>query len=44
MVITLKVEIAQAVLYLDGIYLSRKLCVLICCNQSHVLGGGCMLL
>ena len=24
--------------YLDGIYLSRNLCVLICCNDTHVLG------
>ena len=33
-----KVETARDVVYVDGIYLSRKLCVLICCDDQHVLG------
>lgn len=33
-----KIEEQYDVLYLDGIYLSRKLCVLICCSDEHVLG------
>jgi hypothetical protein len=33
-----KVEAASKVIYADGIYLSRNLCVLICCNDTHVLG------
>lgn len=33
-----KIEIAKDVVYVDGIYLSRKLCVLICCDDFHVLG------
>ena len=33
-----KVEEVHDVVYLDGIYLSRNLCVLICCNDTHVLG------
>ena len=33
-----KVEESRDVLYVDGIYLSRKACVLICCDEEHVLG------
>ena len=33
-----KVEEVYDVVYLDGSYLSRNLCVLICCNDTHVLG------
>ena len=32
------VEEQRDVLYLDGIYLSRKACILICCDATHVLG------
>ena len=33
-----KVEGARDVLYVDGIYLGKKACVLICCDEEHVLG------
>mgnify|MGYP002563564829 FL=1 len=33
-----KVEGIRDVLFLDGIYLGRKACVLICCDEKHVLG------
>ena len=33
-----KIEGARDVLFLDGIYLGRKACVLICCDEKHVLG------
>ena len=33
-----KVEEVHDVVYLDGIYLARNLCVLICCNDTHFLG------
>ena len=33
-----KVEGIRDVLFLDGIYLRRKACVLICCDEKHVLG------
>jgi len=33
-----KVEGIRDVLFLDGIYLSRKACVLICCDEKYVLG------
>ena len=33
-----KIEESKDVLYLDGIYLSRKSCILICCDKEHVLG------
>lgn len=33
-----KVEERKEVLYLDGIYLGRKACVLICCDDKYVLG------
>lgn len=32
------IEKQSDVLYLDGIYLGRKACVLICCDEKHVLG------
>ena len=33
-----KVEEKSDVLYVDGIYLGRKACVLICCDDEYVLG------
>lgn len=33
-----KVEGKRDVLYVDGIYLGRKACVLICCDEQYVLG------
>lgn len=33
-----KIEDKKDVLYLDGIYLGRKACILICCDDKHVLG------
>ena len=33
-----KIEEPRDVLYVDGIYIGRKACVLICCDDSHVLG------
>ena len=33
-----KVESSKDVLFLDGIYLGRKACILICCDETHVLG------
>ncbi|SUP37080.1 IS1249 family transposase [Veillonella criceti] len=33
-----KIDEPRDVVYVDGIYLSRKLCVLICCDDMHVLG------
>ncbi len=33
-----RVESHRDVLFLDGIYLGRKACVLICCDKTHVLG------
>ena len=33
-----KIEEHPEVVYVDGIYLGRKVCVLICCNDEHVLG------
>ena len=33
-----KVEETKDVLFLDGIYLGRKACILICCDYKHVLG------
>lgn len=35
---TPKIEESKDVLYLDGIYLSRKSCILICCDKDFVLG------
>ena len=31
-------EVKRDILYMDGIYLGRKVCVLICCDREHVLG------
>ena len=33
-----KVEGKRDVLYVDGIHLGRKACILICCDDEHVLG------
>ena len=33
-----KVEDKRDVLYVDGIYLARKACILICCDEEHALG------
>lgn len=33
-----KIEEARDVVFMDGIYLARKCCVLICCDEKHVLG------
>lgn len=33
-----KIAESRDVLFLDGIYLARKACVLICCDEKHVLG------
>lgn len=32
------VESQRDVVYVDGIYLGRKVCILICCDEKHVLG------
>lgn len=32
-----KIEEARDVLFLDGIYLARKACILICCDEKNVL-------
>ena len=33
-----KIEESRDVVFVDGIYLGRKACVLICCDKKHVLG------
>ena len=33
-----KIESPMNVVYVDGIYLGRKVCILICCNKRYVLG------
>ena len=33
-----KIAEPRNILFLDGIYLARKACVLICCDEKHVLG------
>ena len=33
-----KMESPMKVVYVDGIYLGRKACILICCNERYVLG------
>lgn len=33
-----KIEAARDVLLLDGVYIGRKACVLICCDDKNVLG------
>lgn len=32
------IESKEDIVYVDGIYLGRKACILICCNDKHVLG------
>ena len=32
------IDIPRDILYVDGIYLGRKACVLICCDEEHLLG------
>lgn len=32
------IESARDTVYVDGIYLGRKVCILICCDDKHVLG------
>ena len=34
-----KIEISGDVLFLDGIYLGRKACILICCDEKMCLDG-----
>ncbi len=33
-----KIEFQREILYVDGIYISRKVCILICCDEKYVLG------
>ena len=33
-----KIEEARDVVYVDGIYMGRKACILICCDEQNVLG------
>ena len=33
-----KIEESKDILYVDGIYLGRKACILICCDEKYVLG------
>lgn len=33
-----KIAESRDVVFLDGIYLGRKACVLICCDEKHMLG------
>lgn len=33
-----KIEESRNVVYVDGIYMGRKACILICCDDKHVLG------
>ncbi len=33
-----KIEESKDVVFVDGIYLSRKACILICCDEKYVLG------
>lgn len=33
-----KIESPSEIVYVDGIYLARKVCILICCDDCHVLG------
>lgn len=33
-----KVEVSSTVVFVDGIYLARNACILICCNEKYVLG------
>lgn len=33
-----KIDGSRDVLFLDGIYLARNACILVCCDEEHVLG------
>lgn len=33
-----KVEVSSNIVFVDGIYLTRGACIIICCNKEHVLG------
>jgi len=33
-----RIESEREVVFVDGIYMGRKACVLICCDDQHVLG------
>lgn len=33
-----KIEEPREVVYVDGIYIGRKACILVCCDDKHVLG------
>lgn len=33
-----RIEDARDVVYIDGLYIGRKACILICCDEKHVLG------
>ena len=33
-----KLETRSSVVFVDGTYLSQKACILICCDEEHVLG------
>ena len=33
-----RIEDQHAIVFVDGIYLARKACILICCDEHHVLG------
>ena len=33
-----KIEEPRDVVYVDGIYIGRKACILVCCDDIHVLG------
>ena len=33
-----KVETQRSIVFIDGIHLGRKACILICCDEKHVLG------
>lgn len=33
-----KIEYTREVIYVDGIYIGRKACILICCDEKYVLG------
>ena len=33
-----KIETQSSIVFIDGIHLGRKACILICCGEKHVLG------
>ncbi len=33
-----KIEVSSTVVFVNGIYLAKNVCILICCNQQYVLG------